>query len=423
MDVVCEAESLVVSVQDTGKELCRGAHSRIVEVVCGGVRCRAKRIEKSSTASSAEKLREGVANACVALARLRHPNIVQFLGINISPTDSSASIITEYLLYSLALVLERYGSPPETLMHSLLRETSSALAYLHELSPAVSHGHLIPTNVLLTEDFTAKLSDVGVSRTVRTLRNISRESAVYLPAESPGTAADVYAFGAVMVHVIGGTHPATLITAGSSDKSLMKNIGVVERHPLCGIVKDCLNSDPTKRPSASQIQTRISIEVTKFPLLSMESRLAHIQSMKGRGSPSHTLTGTRRTSFSPKRMIGGMEDDRCLGLVIENEALKLETEELRVANRGLRTALDKQMKFVSAHDHEMAAKLMAKDQEIVARQQETVAQQALVKAAEDNVSAKEATNRGLTLQLRSLQDYLTSRAEVRSHPSLPISCE
>ena len=411
MDVVSGSESLVVSVQDTGKELCRGAHSRIAEVVCGGARCRAKRIAAAATASSPEKLREGIASACVVLARLRHPNIVQFFGINISPSDGSAAIVTEYLLYSLAVVLEHYGSLPEPLMHSLLRDTSSALAYLHDHSPPVSHGHLVPANVLLTEDFTAKLSDVGVSRSVRTLRNISRESAVYLPAESPGTAADVYALGAVMVHVIGGTHPASLAT----DKSLEKNIGVVERHPLCGLVKECLSPDPTRRPPASQIQACISVEVTKFPPLSMESRLSLVQSIKGGGSPSHPLASSRRSPFSPKRMVRGMEDDRCMGLVIENEALKLETEELRVANRGLRTSLEKQIKFVSAHDHEMAAKLMAKDLEISARQQEVIAQQALLRAGEDNLASKETTNRGLTLQLHSLQDYLSSRAEVGNH--------
>lgn len=404
MDAVSGSESLVISVEDSGKELCRGAQWTVVEVVYGGVRCRAKRAEASSGAELGKK----IASACALLARLRHPHVVQFLGAQTSP---SWSIVTEYLPHSLAQTLERYGSLPEPLTHAVLRDVSAALTYLHGISPSVAHGNLSPANVLLTADFTAKLSDVGVARSVDLLRNLPREAAVYHPpTEAPGTEADVYSLGALMVHVVGGAHPATL--TAKNDKSLLNSLGLAERHPLCRLMKDCLNPTPSKRPSASQVATSISQEVTKFPPLSVETRLAHIQTMRS-GTSAHPLTTARRASFSPKRMVGGLESDRTLGLVIESESLKLEVEELRVANRGLRTALDKQMKFVSAHDHEMAAKLMAKDQEIMTRQQEVSAQQALLKAAEENVTAKEATNRGLCLQLRSLQDYLESRAEVR----------
>ena len=421
MEVASESRSLAISVQDTGKELCRGPHSRIVEVVYGGIRCRAKRI---NTSSGEDGLRECLAGACAVLARLRHPNVVQFLGTQLG--DGFVGIVTEYLLYSLAKVLERHGSLPEQLSHSVLRDTSSALVYLHDLSPPVPHGHLVPANVLLTEDFRAKLSDVGVSRCVESLRDIPQESAAYLPSspcEKPATKTDVYSLGAVMVHVVGGTHPSSLISSSSNEKILAKNLGVAERHPLCGLMRDCLQGDPAKRPTAAQVQSRVSQEVTKFPPLSMESRLALVQGMKGAGgSPGHPLASSRRASFSPKKMLRGTESDRSLALAIETEALKLETEELRVANRGLRTALDKQMKFVSAHDHEMAAKLMAKDQEIAARRHENSAQSALLKAAEENLAAKEGTNRGLSLQLRSLQDYLASRAEVSSpSPPPPVS--
>ena len=420
MEAACGARSLAISVQDTGKELCRGAHSRILEVVYGGLRCRAKRIEPGS----AEKVSESVVAACAVLSRLRHPNVVQFLGTQLVG-EGSPAIVTEYLLHSLGKVLERHGSLPELLTHSILRDAASALVYLHDLSPPVAHGHLVPANLLLTEDFKAKLSDVGVSRCVLSQGNLPRESAAYLPSppnESPATKTDVFSLGAVMVHAVGGTHPASLTSGG--ERPLGKSLGVAERHPLSGLMRDCLQPEPGRRPTAAQLQSRVSQEAAKFPPLSMESRLALVQGMKGGGSsPSHPLTSSKRPIFSPKRMLqGSAEGDRNLSLVIESEALKLEADELRVANRGLRAALEKQMKFVSAHDHEMAAKLMAKDQEIVARRQELTAQTALTKAAEENLAAKTATNRGLCLQLRSLQDYLASRAEVSSISLSPCVC-
>ena len=415
MDGCFDEASLAISVQETGKELCRGAHSRILEVLYGGVRCKAKRIDTNND-QDVGKLGKKVASACALLARLRHPHIVQFLGTQVSPNGSVVAIVMEYLPISLARALELYGPLPERLTHSVLRDASTALAYLHSLSPPVAHGYLVPANVLLTEDFTAKLSDVGVSRSVGLLRDLPRESAVYLPqSPRPGPEGDVYSLGAIMVHAVGSTHPASLTPA--KDKSLLSNLGMADRHPLCGLMRDCLHPDPTKRPSAMQVMTTISLEVTKFPPLTVESRLALVQAMKGGGrtsSPSHPLTMSRRVSFSPKRMMRGMEDDRNLGLVIESESLKLQVEELEVSNRGLKTSLERQMKVVSARDHEMAAKLMAKDQEILARQQEVSARDAMLQAAEDNLAAKEATCRGLGLQLRSLQDYLASRAEVRA---------
>lgn len=411
MDVVPkESRSLIISVQDTGKELCRGHHSKIVEVVCGGVRCRAKRIASSSAAEG------DVARAGAVLARLRHPNVVQFFGLQLG--SGFVSLVTEYLLYSLAKVLDRHGSLPEQLSLSVLRDVSSAMVYLHDLSPPLAHGHLVPSNVLLTEDYRAKLSDVGVSRHVESLHVFSQDSGAYFPpsfSSEIGIKTDVYCFGAVMVHVIGGTHPVNF-----REKPLSVSQGIAERHPLSGLMKECLNNEPNKRPTTAQILSRVSQEVKKFPPLSLETRLALVQGLKGGGgSPSHPLPSARRT-FSPKRLMGGTESDRNLALVIETEALKLEAGELRVANRGLQDALEKQMKFVSSHDHEMAAKLMAKDQEIVARRLETSAQKSLLKAAEENLTAKEATNRGLSLQLRSLQDYLASKAEVSSHIHLLV---
>ena len=101
-----------------------------------------------------------------------------------------------------------------------------------------------------------------------------------------------------------------------------------------------------------------------------------------------------------------------MALIIECESLKLQVEELKVVNRGLRTSLERQMKVVSARDHEMAAKLMAKDQEILAKQQEVAAKEAQLQAAEDSLAAKEATGRGLVEQLNRLQEYLASQSEV-----------
>ena len=395
--------SLAIAVQETGKELARGNFSRVVEVLFCGLRCKAKRYDPAVCTNSTK-----MARACVQLARLRHPHVVQFLGSH----DGGLVIVCEYLPYSLFWALERYGCLPEPLTHSILRDVAMALSYLHGLSPAVTHGYLHPNNVLLTADFTAKLSDVGVARTVELLGRLPKESQVYVAPDGDGMKGDIYSFGVVMVHAVGGTHPASIAGAQSQGGPLSGQLGVAERHPLSGLMKDCLNSDPRQRPVATQVLSMVSLEMTKFPPITIETRLEGVNQLRV-GPQAHPLTLARKASVSPQRNgRGGSEADRNMALSIKNESLKLQVEELLVANRGLKGSLDRQVKLVSARDHEMAAKLMAKDQEILARQQEVAAKEALQVAAENNLTAKEATLQGVSRQLIELKEYLDTRAEV-----------
>ena len=108
---------------------------------------------------------------------------------------------------------------------------------------------------------------------------------------------------------------------------------------------------------------------------------------------------------------------------IEIEHLKLQIEELQVENKGLLSSLRKQQSFVSARDHEMAAKLMAKDQEILAKHEELCAREAAVEACQATIAAKEATVQGLTKQLRHLQDYIATKHQVSlwSYTPCPVN--
>ena len=81
-------------------------------------------------------------------------------------------------------------------------------------------------------------------------------------------------------------------------------------------------------------------------------------------------------------------------------------------NRGLRTSLAKQREIVNARDQEMAAKLMAKDQEIVAKYQELSAQEAMVEMYRATIAAKEGTLSVITNQMKHLQEYIANKHEV-----------
>jgi serine/threonine-protein kinase CTR1 len=110
------------------------------------------------------------------MSTLRHPNIVQFLGITFFPGSQLPVLVMERLLTSLHDLLEPEVDPllsasekqflPLSLKCSILENVASGLVYLHERSPPVIHRDLSARNVLLNSALVAKIADLGVARIV-----------------------------------------------------------------------------------------------------------------------------------------------------------------------------------------------------------------------------------------------------------------
>jgi serine/threonine protein kinase len=103
------------------------------------------------------------------LTRMQHPNIVRFLGaIQQSPR---LCIIMEYCETSVTEFLQHVAQDSIKISYGLLVKIAlgivQALEYMHhELYPQVLHRDVKADNVLLTEDFSIKLTDFGLSRAV-----------------------------------------------------------------------------------------------------------------------------------------------------------------------------------------------------------------------------------------------------------------
>ena len=77
---------IVLDVQYTGVELGRGAYGSIYEVKIAGALCASKQIHdeflREGTPKDIDHLLKTFEAECLLLSNLRHPNIVQFLGIS-----------------------------------------------------------------------------------------------------------------------------------------------------------------------------------------------------------------------------------------------------------------------------------------------------------------------------------------------------
>lgn len=108
-------------------------------------------------------------------SRLRHPNLVLFLGVTYDPLSLQLqSIVTEILPFSMYDLLEtkniRFDSHEVSAMAC---DVANALAYLHERKPPVVHRDISARNVLVDHQGRAKLSDLGQAKVLSGVHSAS----------------------------------------------------------------------------------------------------------------------------------------------------------------------------------------------------------------------------------------------------------
>ena len=242
--------------------------------------------------------------------KLRHPNIIQFLGVVLpqhttaAAEDRSETDDTAAAKLPPAVAIRRSRSREEfpmmvmELMHCTLdarlaeyrvngakmplsetvdaaADIAAALVYLHGRNPPIAHRDLAPKNVLLSASGTAKLCDLGVAKWAG--GNSGQKN-----TEGPGTLSymppevrlgrnysllevDLYSFGVMLLEMCCGLEP------NPKDFAHMKDDGshlelVEERvrrgksfaalshdHPLLETIEDCLQSNVSKRRTATQL--------------------------------------------------------------------------------------------------------------------------------------------------------------------------
>ena len=206
-------------VTQTGRKLGEGSYGCVEELSVNGFICAGKRMYDTlidSENQGADQMIEKYYDECQLLSSLRHPNIVQFLGIcflEAQPTSSVTNqlpvLVMEMLQGSLDDLLENTPNIPLAKKCSILQDVARGLVYLHSRSPAIIHRDLTARNVLLNSAMVAKIADMGNSRIInidpgRLSRTMTRGvpgTAVYMPPEAfdlpprYGPKLDMFSFG------------------------------------------------------------------------------------------------------------------------------------------------------------------------------------------------------------------------------------
>ena len=439
----------VKGVEDTGRELAQGCfYAKRTEVTVKGLKCVARTINPEllktvivvaggnrGSPERSDQLEHIYESHCTRLVELRHPHLVQFIGVSRHELNQ-LSIVTEQLPMSLYESLDKYGKLPDELSYSILKDVAMGMVYLH--SRSIIHGELTASNVFLTMDMTAKIADAGVCEllnlTPSRRKSIGFKALAHLPPESlalpsnersPSRAAqtllnkklDSYSFGVLMIHTLSAKFPeciarraynycGAVLTSSSYTNGVDEVLeGVKADHPLSSLILQCINQTADLRPELLQILSTILEMMLQFPTPSIMSRLEMLQ---------RVIQASQKKGSGHERNKPPVRKDSLVTLSnsLEIEHLKVQIKELQVENKGLRVSLSKQRDIVSARDYEMAAKLMAKDQEVIAKQHELSAQGTMMEAYKATIIAKEGTLNLLTSQMQQLHGYIANKHEV-----------
>ena len=213
------------------------------------------------------------------MSQLRHPNLVQFLGVHYKSGSDIPILVMECLPMSLTQCLEQYKMIPNHIKNSILLDVSLGLLYLHKQTPPIVHRDLTANNVLLISGLKAKISDVGIvpivepqlmKQYILMMSYPNIES--YLPPEvqrqnvriSPEI--DIFSFGNLILHTF--THkwpvPTDLfnednmaLTEVQRRKYLFNEIE--SSNPLKQLAERCLHNRPQSRPNTSELVTTIQV--------------------------------------------------------------------------------------------------------------------------------------------------------------------
>ena len=186
-------------------------------------------------------------------AKLRHPNLVQFIGATL---EGEPVILTELMASSLRAVLEQGPLEPAHIT-SVARDVARALNYLHLTRPdPILHRDVSSANVLLNPgpggSWLAKLSDYGSANFTRQVRTAGPGNPSYAAPEAAvpsqqSPKMDVFSFGVLLVEMATRRFP---------DKDVLAaQIRQVTVPRLPELIRRCTNANPSRRPDIRDVLT------------------------------------------------------------------------------------------------------------------------------------------------------------------------
>ena len=205
------------------------------------------------------------------LAQVRHPNLVQFIGVVFDEAaltlQASPMIITELLEMNLRTAYERRL---EFSKLSIFQDVARALNYLHSRHDPIIHRDISAPNILLealpNRAWKGKVSDLGSANLAKLAHTQGEGAIIYAapetippPAYNPHapklpqtTKVDVYSYGVLLCEVATSRFP------NPDHYPYMLEQVQREWPSLHCLIASCTRCNSEERPTIAEVQSRLS---------------------------------------------------------------------------------------------------------------------------------------------------------------------
>ena len=194
------------------------------------------------------------------MSKLRHPNLLLFIGAVLDHPSGNPLIITEIMDASLRDVYKRNQLTSEMMKLTILRDVAAGLNYLHCLDDPIIHRDVSSANVLLEskgpDRWKAKLSDFGSANIARNAITTAPGAAVYSPPECVATTVairvrkkqqttkiDVFSFGVLLCEIMTCQLPNL-----DQFHGMLQNVAT-SSPPIAQLICTCVEEEAENRPT------------------------------------------------------------------------------------------------------------------------------------------------------------------------------
>ncbi|KAE9607475.1 putative protein kinase TKL-CTR1-DRK-2 family [Lupinus albus] len=204
------------------------------------------------------------------MKRLRHPNVVLFMGAVTRPPN--LSIVTEFLPRgSLYRLIHRPSNQLDVRRRlRMALDAARGMNYLHNCTPMIVHRDLKSPNLLVDKNWVVKVCDFGLSRMKNSTFLSSRSTAgtaewmapEVLRNELSDEKCDVYSYGVILWELCtlqqpwGGMNPMQVVGAVGFQHRRLDIPDDIDP-AVADIIRQCWQTDPKMRPTFAEIMAAL----------------------------------------------------------------------------------------------------------------------------------------------------------------------
>ena len=405
------------------QSLGNGSYGAVYKAKCDQLPCAAKVLHQTiidPADSGASKIMQRFRQECTFLQAVRHPHIVQYLGVTVDPESRLPVLLMELLDDNLTKMLQRtLESLAYYIQVDICHDIALAVAYLH--SNDIIHRDLSSNNVLMIAGRRAKVTDFGMSKLAgaaptMTPLTMCPGTQAYMPPEALREPPrytkklDCFSEGVLMIQVCTrlwpDPGPRTQVVQDLRSPTGTIEMPVLEperrrshidlihppSHPFIPIAEKCLSYQENDRPSSEELCQRLA---------ELKDSSKYVESAQQTEKVQDSFEATTKK-------------------------LKEQIRDLQIREADYVQQIQEQHHEIQVIDVKLQQKTRQLDQKEGQFQKENASQQKRIQQLSrkleelEKIAAKrEQTNRSLQRQVEKLQDLVHQKSQQSDIPPQP----